>query len=241
MGALDGKHALITGGASGIGKACVQRFRAEGAIVYAADITPQSSDEIALDVRDPEAWAALIADLPPLDIVMLNAGITTPGLVFGAPVAAPLANITDEAYRAAIGVNLDGVFFGARAVVPDMVARGGGHVLVTASVAGLSPVAGDIVYGTTKHAVVGFTRSLGASLEGTGVVASSLCPGFMDTPLLTADLHALLASVNVPVAPATRVADAALAALATPVNGAQWVVWGDEPARMYEWNQAVTW
>ena len=72
------------------------------------------------------------------------------------------------------------------------------------------------------------------------VAASSLCPGFMDTPLVSQDLQQMLATLNVPVAPATRVADAAMTALGTPVNGAQWVVWGDEPVRMYEWNPAVT-
>lgn len=240
MGALDGKYALVTGGAGGIGRACVERFRAEGATVFAADIAPASSDEIALDVRDPDAWAALVADLPALDIVMLNAGITTPGRTPLAGPVPPLSDITVDAYRAATGVNLDGVFFGARAIVPGMVERGSGHVLITASVAGLSGMAGDIVYSTTKHAVVGFTRSLGASLEGSGVTASSLCPGFMDTPLVSADLQLMLAALNVPVAAATRVADAAMTALGTPVNGAQWVVWGDEPVRMYEWNPAVT-
>jgi NAD(P)-dependent dehydrogenase (short-subunit alcohol dehydrogenase family) len=240
MGALEGKYALVTGGASGIGRACVQRFRAEGATVFAADIAPTSSDEITLDVRDSAAWAAVVTELPPLDIVMLNAGITTPGR---APLSGPvpaLSDITDEAYRAATGVNLDGVFFGARAVVPGMIERGGGHVLITASVAGLSGMSGDIIYSTTKHAVVGFTRSLGASLEGSGVTASSICPGFMDTPLVSADLQRLLATFNVPVAPPSRVADAAMTALGTPVNGAQWVVWGDEPVRQYEWNPAVT-
>jgi NAD(P)-dependent dehydrogenase (short-subunit alcohol dehydrogenase family) len=240
MGALDGQYALVTGGASGIGKACVERFRAEGAIVFSADIRPQSSDELELDVRDSAAWRALVASLPPLDIVMLNAGITTPSPVpIGGPVP-PLSAITDDAYRTATGVNLDGVFFGAREIVPGMVERGSGHVLITASVAGLSGMAGDIVYSTTKHAVVGFTRALGASLEGTGVTASSLCPGFMNTPLVPTELQSMLAEMSIPVEPPTRVADAAIVALTQPTNGAQWVVWGDEPARKYEWNPAVT-
>ncbi len=229
-GALDGQHVLVTGGASGIGKACAARYRAEGATVHVADLRPQSSDEIQLDVSDPAAWAALVAALPPLDVVHLNAGIVTPGRSPRDEPTAPLADVTDEAYRAILGVNLDGVFFGARAVLPGMVERGSGHVLVTASMAGLGGMAGDIAYTTTKHAVVGMVRSLGATLQQSGhdgVCVSSLCPGFVDTPLVPTEAQAFIKEMGMPVIDPSQVAEAAMQALAARANGSQWVVWGD--------------
>jgi NAD(P)-dependent dehydrogenase (short-subunit alcohol dehydrogenase family) len=212
MGALDGQHVLVTGGASGIGKACAARYRAEGATVYVADLHPRSSDEIQLDVAH------------------LNAGITTPGRTLDDRPDAPLADVTDEAYRAILGVNLDGVFFGARAVLPGMVERGTGHLLVTASMAGLGGMAGDVAYTATKHAVVGLVKSLGATLEQSGhggVCVSALCPGFVNTPLVPDEAQTMISALGVPVIDASRVAEAAMQALDAKVNGSQWIVWGD--------------
>ena len=236
MGALEGQHVLVTGGSSGIGKACAQRYRAEGATVYVADIRPQSSDEIQLDVSDSAAWAALVDSLPPLDMVHLNAGITTPGRNLNDQPLAPLEDVTDEGYRAILGVNLDGVFFGARAVLPGMVARGSGHVLVTASMAGLGGMPGDVAYTATKHAVVGLVKSLGATLErsGTpGVYVSAICPGFVDTPLVAAAAQEFITAMGMPVIEPARVAEAAMRALDAKANGSQWIVWGDI-IRMHE-------
>lgn len=228
---LDGQNVLVTGGSSGIGKACAARYRAEGAVVFVADINPASSDEIRLDVGDSSAWAALIDQLPPLDVVHLNAGITTPGRGFvaadGQLAAAPLSDVTDDAYRAILGVNLDGVFFGTRAVLPGMVERGSGHVLVTASMAGLAGMPGDVAYTATKHAVVGIVRSLSASLEPLGVCISAICPGFVDTPLVPKDAQALIKEMGLPIIDPSQVAETAMQALAARVNGSQWMVWGD--------------
>ena len=141
--------------------------------------------------------------------------------------AVPLTDVTDQAYRAIIGVNLDGVFFGARAALPTMVERGVGHLLVTASVAGLAGLPGDAAYTATKHAVVGLVRSLGISLEPLGVCVSALCPGFVDTPLLPADVQAVILEMGLPIIAPSRVAEAAMQALTERVNGSQWVVWGN--------------
>jgi NAD(P)-dependent dehydrogenase (short-subunit alcohol dehydrogenase family) len=230
MGALDGQHVLVTGGASGIGKACAARYRAEGATVYVADLHPRSSDELQLDVTDSAAWGVLIASLPPLDMVHLNAGITTPGRTLDDRPAAPLADVTDDAYRAIMGVNLDGVFFGARAVLPGMVERGSGHLLVTASMAGLGGMAGDVAYTATKHAVVGLVKSLGATLEQSGhggVCVSALCPGFVNTPLVPEHAQTMISAMGIPVIDPSQVAEAAMQALDAKVNGSQWIVWGD--------------
>ena len=230
MGALDGQHVLVTGGSSGIGKACAERYRAEGATVYVTDLNPKSSDEIALDVSDSGAWAALIASLPPLDVVHLNAGITTPGRQPIGGGGTPLSDVTDDAYRTIVGANLDGVFFGARAVLPGMVERGSGHVLVTASMAGLGGMPGDIAYTATKHAVVGLVKSLGATLTqsgDTGVCVSALCPGFVDTPLVPAEAQVFIKGAGMPVIEPARVGEAAMHAIAAHSNGSQWIVWGD--------------
>jgi NAD(P)-dependent dehydrogenase (short-subunit alcohol dehydrogenase family) len=230
MGALEGQHVLVTGGSSGIGKACAQRYRAEGATVYVADLHPQSSDEIQLDVSDSAAWAALIAALPALDMVHLNAGITTPGRDLADVGDAPLADVTDEAYRTILGVNLDGVFFGARAVLPGMVERGSGHLVVTASMAGLGGMPGDVAYTATKHAVVGLVRSLGATLEqggNTGVCVSAICPGFVNTPLVPAEAQEFVSALGMPVIEPSQVAEAAMQAVEAKVNGSQWIVWGE--------------
>jgi len=229
MGALDAKTVLVTGGSSGIGKACVARYRAEGATVFVADLHPRSSDELALDVGDPVAWAALVESLPPLDVVHLNAGIVTPGRTIGAGSKLPLTDVSDQAYRSIVGANIDGVFYGARAVLPSMAERGSGDIIVTASIAGLVGLGGDIAYTTTKHAVVGLVKSLGASLieQGLDICVSALCPGFVDTPLIAGDVRDLVAALGVPIIEPDRVAEAAMQILAARVNGSQWIVWDD--------------
>ena len=226
--ALAGQHVLVTGGSSGIGKACAERYRAEGATVFVADINPTSSDEIQLDVSDSAAWAALVDRLPPLDLVHLNAGIVTPGRAPMGDGALPLADVTDDAYRTILGVNLDGVFFGVRAVVAKMVDNGGGQILVTASMAGLGGIPSDAVYGATKHAVVGLVRSLGPALEPLGVCISAICPGFVATPLVPVEARDFIRDeLGMPVIEPSQVAQASMQALEKRANGSQWVVWGD--------------
>ncbi|MEI6495990.1 MAG: SDR family oxidoreductase [Actinomycetota bacterium] len=224
---LNGRHVLVTGGASGIGKACAARYRAEGATVVVTDINPQSSDERYLDVSDSAQWAALIESLPPFDVVHLNAGIATPGRAPALSGALPLSDITDDAYRTILGVNLDGVFFGVRAALPGMVANGGGQFLVTASMAGLGGMPGDVAYTATKHAVVGLVRSLGASLDPYGVCISAICPGFVDTAIVPEDAKGFIREMGLPVIEPSRVAETAMRALSTHANGSQWIVWGD--------------
>jgi NAD(P)-dependent dehydrogenase (short-subunit alcohol dehydrogenase family) len=158
---------------------------AEGATVVVTDINPSSSDERYLDVSDSAQWAALVESLPPFDVVHLNAGITTPGRATAAA-ALPLSDVTDEAYRSIVGVNLDGVFFGVRAALPGMAANGGGQFLVTASMAGLAGC--PAMWPTPPPSTpVGLVRSLGASLDPYGVCISAICPGFVDTAIVPDD------------------------------------------------------
>jgi NAD(P)-dependent dehydrogenase (short-subunit alcohol dehydrogenase family) len=260
MGELDGRRAIVTGGASGIGRAVATRWAAEGADVLVADIDADGATRVAdeigadaarLDVASSEAWVQLVAEhaARPFDLAHLNAGVTTMPTrdvpADGPPEppaepAIPLADLTDAAYRRAMGVNLDGVVFGTRALVPSMCAAGAGDIVVTASLASLVPMAIDPIYGTNKHAVVGFVRSLGDSLQPFGVCISSLNPGFVDTAILGAGAADMLRQLGVPVIDPSVLADLAMHALRERRPGAQWVAWGDLPFAQYQWNPPFT-
>ena len=187
MGAFDGKVALVTGAASGIGRGVSERLARDGASIVVADIDEAGGTKVAeglggvfvrTDVGDPEQNKAAVATAVDrfgrLDIVHLNAGVTTG--------ETDIRRLTVDAYRRAVGINLDGVVFGAMAAVPVM--GDGGSIIATASLAGLVPYPGDIVYGLTKHAVVGFVRSMSEQLVRKGITINAICPGFVDTPIL---------------------------------------------------------
>ncbi|MEZ5257565.1 MAG: SDR family oxidoreductase [Ilumatobacteraceae bacterium] len=103
------------------------------------------------------------------------------------PPVVPLEDLTLADYERARGINLDGVVYGARALIPRLYRRGGGDILITASVAGLVAMTPDPIYGATKHAVVGFARALGESCAARGVHVCSINPGFADTNILGPD------------------------------------------------------
>lgn len=133
---------------------------------------------VRLDVGDPDAWDALVADAGPIALAHLNAGVamgTYPVRIEGSSI---------DAYRHVMRVNADGVFFGARALVPGMAERGGGAIVATASLAGLGPHADDPVYAATKHFVVGLVRSLAPPLADLGITINAVCPGGVSTALL---------------------------------------------------------
>ena len=191
---LTGQRAFITGGASGIGAEMARRFTREGASVVIADVNDTLGKAIAvevggeyvhLDVTDATAWDKIITTHKSFDIVCLNAGVATKTDVFGASVDYPFQHLDNDAYQYIMSINVDGAVFGARAVIPGMVDRKSGHILITASLAGIVAIAADPIYGLTKHAMVGLTKSLGAALEPYGVCVSALCPAFLDTPLLS--------------------------------------------------------
>jgi len=213
MGSLDGKTALVTGGASGIGLATVKRLSSEGARVAVVDLDPQAAAAAASavngvavpgDVSRSEEWPRIVSEvrstLGGLDIAHLNAGVTT-GI-------ADITELTDEQYRRIVGVNMDGVVFGVRAVVPEMRSRGGGAIVATASLAGIVAFPLDAAYTLTKHAVVGFCRALGRALEAEGITINAVCPGLVDTPLLTGPIRDALVESGFPLIAASDVAEA---------------------------------
>ncbi|CAN5510037.1 SDR family NAD(P)-dependent oxidoreductase [soil metagenome] len=225
---LNGKVALVTGGASGIGRATVARLAEEGAQVVVADVDETLGAEVAeaaggrfarADVSSPGDWDALVASVREheggLDLVHLNAGVAT----FESDIIA----VTDEQYRRVLGVNVDGVVDGCRAVVPLLEERGGGAVVVTASIAGLAQFAADPVYTLTKHAVVGLVRALAPALEPRGISLNAICPGVVDTPLLGAEPKAMLETMGFPIIPPSAIADAVVRAVRGGRTGEAWV------------------
>ncbi|MBP2370384.1 SDR family NAD(P)-dependent oxidoreductase [Pseudonocardia parietis] len=186
---LAGKVALVTGGASGIGAAAVDRLAAAGAQVVVVDRDADGAAAVAdkvggsafpADVTDPAALTASVAAAEErygrLDVVLLNAGVTAG--------QSGIEDLDLEAYRRIVGVNFDHVVFGLTAAVPALRRAGGGHVVATASLAGLVAMPRGALYTATKHAVVGYVRSAATTLAAEGIRVNAVCPGFADTPLI---------------------------------------------------------
>jgi NAD(P)-dependent dehydrogenase (short-subunit alcohol dehydrogenase family) len=190
---LDGKHALVTGAASGIGQAIAELFATEGARVWVADrdarggqatveairATGGRAELEPLDVTDEAGMSGLAARLPPMHILVNNAGIGHVGDLLSTSGAD-----LDRLYA----VNLRGVFNGCKAFVPAMLAARQGSVINLASVGGIVAVRERLAYTTTKFAVVGLTKSLALDHSHTGVRFNCICPGRVETPFVKARL-----------------------------------------------------
>ena len=229
----DRPVALITGGASGIGRALAQRLSqthhvvvadrdAEGAASVAASIDGRS---VAVDLTDSAASqtavAAAVAAYDRLDVVCLNAGISTGEW--------DIEKISVERYRTVASLNQDAVFYGVQAAVPALRASGGGAIVVTSSLGGLVGQPEDPVYCMTKHAVIGLVRSLAATLQPHNIRILALCPGFVDTALIAEHVE-MFREAKFPLLRAEDVADAAVTALDSGGSGEAWVVQpGREP------------
>ena len=191
---FEGKVAIVTGAASGIGRALAGELARRGATVVLADIDetgakaaadaiaagpPGRVSAAALDVTDAPAVAELVErtahDHGHLDLIFNNAGVGIMGDV---------AELTLAHWNRAIDVNLRGVVHGVVAAYPVMVNQGRGHIVNTASLAGLIPSPMLTPYGMTKHGVIGLSMSLRMEAASRGVRVSALCPGVIDTPLL---------------------------------------------------------
>ncbi len=189
-GRFEGRHAVITGGASGLGKDVARRIVAEGGTVALwdlnADALAAAKDEIgaahvvALDVSDAEAVAkaaeTTLAALGKIDVLVCSAGIT------GATV--PVHEFPIESWLQVVGVNLNGLFYCNRAIVPALLANGYGRIVNVASVAGKEGNPNASAYSATKAGVIGFTKSLGKELAGKGVIANALTPATFESPIL---------------------------------------------------------
>ena len=220
MGALDGKVTLVTGGASGIGLATVERFAAEGAMTAVVDVQepPQGKANLYIeaDVGESSAWPEIVSrvesDLGGLDVAYLNAGVTTR--------ESDITRLTDEQYERIMRVNVDGVVYGLRAVIPAIERRGGGAIVATASLAGLIAYAPDPIYALTKHAVVGICRALVGQLEPKNITINAVCPGITETPLVGEEAAGRMKQAGFPLMPPSQIAEAVFLA-ATGLDSGQ--------------------
>ncbi len=220
--------ALITGGASGFGRGLAHTLSERGVKVVVVDVDEDGGRAVAdatggrfvhADVSDLEqnraAVAAAVDAFGGLDMAFLNAGIVS-GIGVG-------DEFTLEAYRRAMGVNLDGVVFGVHAVLPVLKARGGGAIVATASLAGLTAVPMDPLYAANKHAVVGLVRSLGPALAQDGIRINAVCPGFAETAIIT-EIRSGLLEAGLPIIPVEQVTDAVVELLDGDMTGECWYV-----------------
>lgn len=189
-GRFAGRAAIVTGGASGLGKAVAKRIVAEGGTVALWDLNPDAlaaakdevgaSDTQALDVSDPAAVEAAAersgAALGKVDVLVCSAGIT------GATV--PVHEFPIDSWQRVIDINLNGLFYCNRAVVPLMLANGYGRIVNIASVAGKEGNPNASAYSASKAGVIGFTKSLGKELAEKGVIVNALTPATFESPIL---------------------------------------------------------
>ena len=187
---FSGKSVVITGGGSGIGAALARRAAQMGARVFVADLNGDSAAAVAAefgghsavcDVRDETAVQGLIADarkaLGDVDIYVSNAGLGR-----GEPSHAASAN--NDVWMLNWEVHVMAHVYASRALLPEMIARGSGHLVNVASAAGLLNQVGDAAYSATKHAAVSFAESLAITHGSDGIGVSVVCPQYVATPLI---------------------------------------------------------
>ncbi|MFV3126693.1 SDR family oxidoreductase [Niveispirillum sp. KHB5.9] len=207
---IANRTAFITGGANGIGLGIARSLAGAGAKLALVDLDSDALDRAkaelgkvtevftaVLDVRDRDAYARVAGDveaqLGPVSILVNNAGVAG---------GAPAPKLTYELWDWGIGINLDGVINGIQTFLPGMAARGdGGHIVNTASGAGLVARTGGVLYCTAKFAVVGMSEALGAELEPQGIGVTVLCPGPVATDIIDRTLAIHPAKTVKPMAP----------------------------------------
>ena len=197
MRSLDGKHALVTGGGRGIGRAIAAALTQAGAAVT---IAGRSEKPLAEVVGKGEAAGYVIADVTdakavdsgvrqavaargPVDILVANAGTAT---------GAPFAKAKPEQFRDMFEQHVIGMVHPAQAVLGGMIERGFGRIVAVASIVGLRASPNVSPYTTAKHAMLGLVRSIALETAGTGVTVNAVCPGYVDTELIRAPIDRMV-------------------------------------------------
>lgn len=179
-------RALITGGASGLGRACAERLRADGHDVTTADVADEA--DLRLDVTDDAAVAGAVGELGPVDILLNSAGIVGPNK--------PLWETTDAEWAETFAVNVHGTVSMCRAVIPGMRERGFGRIVNFASMAGKDGNPNLSAYSASKAAVIGLTKSLGKELATSGVLVHAIAPAVIATEMNAKTDPAVLAHIT---------------------------------------------
>ena len=190
-GRLQGKKVLVTAAGQGIGQASALALAAEGAQVWATDINAtllacyQGIERITalpLDVLDKAAIGRVVSDLPEIDVLFNCAGFVHAGTVLEA---------TDAQWEFAFNLNARAQFWMIQAVLPKMIAGGGGSIINMASVcSSIKGLPSRFIYGSSKAAVIGLTKSVAADFVGQGIRCNAICPGTVDTPSLQGRIDA---------------------------------------------------
>ena len=191
-GRVDGKVCVVTGAGSGIGRASAERLAEEGGLVLAADIdataAARTADELTargltahpfgVDVARPDQVEAMVADAVGrwgrVDVLVNNAGVNLPGVFHEVP---------DEVIDRTLDVNVKGQMYGCRAVLPHMLAQGGGSIVNIASVNGVVSEPFLAVYSASKGASVMLTKGIALDYAKQGIRCNVICPGWVDTPI----------------------------------------------------------
>ena len=230
------RAALITGGASGFGAEVARQLARRGDDVVLLDVDEDGGQRVAdelggvflrCDVSDYDQVMASTAEaekaLGRLDLFFLNAGVAT-----GCGIDADFDVVS---YRRAMGINVDGIVYGVHAALPALRRRGGGAIVCTASLAGLTGVPFDPVYGANKHAVVGLVRALGPALAPQDITINAFCPGFAETRIIE-PIKAMLAQSGVPIIPVETAGAAVLQAFDGADTGQAYLLQaGRDPVR----------
>ncbi len=172
---IAGKHALVTGGARGIGRATAELLARNGALVSIVSRSAGARADVTDEAQVRAAFLRCREANGPIAILVNNAGIAE---------SAPVTRTDRAMWERIIGVNLTGTFLCTREALPDMLAAGWGRIVNVASIAGLEGAPYISAYSASKHGVVGFTKAVAAEYAAKGITANAVCPGYTDTEML---------------------------------------------------------